>query len=179
MSRLKTIELGEGTPEQNQRLEMLKNAGKLLNIFKGMVNSTAAFDFYMAGSQALGKSNLDAKAREAIALVVGQVNQCDYCLAAHTMIGKGAGLSDEQVRGARLGHVDDMRLNGCVALAKKLAVNNGNVTDADLTAARDAGLSDGDIAEVTAAVAFNIFTNYFNHVNHTEVDLPKVPMDLE
>ena len=75
--------------------------GKHLNIFKGMGNSPAALNFYLAGSGALKDASLSSKEQEVVQLVFAQGNGCDYCQAAHTHIGKGAGLSEEQTVAAR------------------------------------------------------------------------------
>ena len=37
-----------------------------------------------------------------------------------------------------------------------------------------AGITDGEVIEVTANVALNILTNYVNHVAETVVDFPPV-----
>jgi alkylhydroperoxidase family enzyme len=52
----------------------------------------------------------------------------------------------------------------------------GQVSDATLSAARAAGLDDGEIVEVVAHVALNVFTNYLNNVAQTEVDFPVVAL---
>ena len=41
---------------------------------------------------------------------------------------------------------------------------------------REAGYGEGEIAEIIAAVALNIFSNYFNHIAETEVDFPPVAL---
>ena len=178
MSRLAKLEKNQGDPQSQDMMRQLESQKMLLNIFRGMANSPAVLDGYLKFSGALKRGKLDARMREAIALVVGQTNRCDYCLAAHTMFGKGAGLDDNAVREARLGRSSDKRMNAVITLAKLLLDKKGNVSDTEIPAARDAGLNDGEIAEVVANVALNIFTNYFNHVNQTEVDLPKVPVDV-
>jgi uncharacterized peroxidase-related enzyme len=178
MSRLAKLDKNQGEPQSQEMMKQLDSQKMLLNIFRGMANSPAVLDGYLKFSGALKKGKLDARTREVIALVVGQTNRCDYCLAAHTMLGKGAGLDDNAVRDARMGRSADKRTNAAVMLAKLLLDKKGNVSQADLESAREAGLNDGEIAEVVANVALNIFTNYFNHLNQTEVDLPKVAVDI-
>ena len=173
MARLKRLEKTEGDPRARQMMEELDKNKKLLNIFRGMANSPAVLDAYLKFSGALKDGKLDAKAREAIALAVAQANRCDYCLSAHTAIGKSAGLDDAAIRDARQGRAADPKTAAAVALARKLVDGKGAVGDADVLAARAAGLDDGEIAEVVANVALNIFTNYFNHLNQTEVDFPQ------
>ena len=156
----------------------LEGAGKLFNIFRGMANSPAVLDAYLKMSGALGVGKLSAKTREAIALAVGQANRCDYCLAAHTAIGGMSGMDAAAIKDARLGRSSDAKTQAAVTLARTLVEKRGNVTDADVSAARSAGLDDGEIAEVAANVALNLFTNYFNLLNQTEVDFPKVAVEI-
>jgi alkylhydroperoxidase family enzyme len=63
-------------------------------------------------------------------------------------------------------------------LASEILESRGNVTDAELAAARQAGITDGEIAEVVAHVALNVLTNYFNVLARTEVDFPLVSVTL-
>jgi AhpD family alkylhydroperoxidase len=178
MPRLQKLDTTHGDAKSQDMMKDLESQKMLLNIFRGMANSPAVLDGYLKFSGALKAGKLDGKTREAIALTVGQVNRCDYCLAAHTFLGKGAGLDDAAIRDARLAKSSDKKTNAAVVLAKLLLDKKGNVSDAEVTAAKSAGLTDGDIGEVVANVALNIFTNYFNHVNQTEVDLPKVAVDV-
>jgi len=178
MPRLRRLEKGQGTPQANDLLTDLEGKKKLFNIFRGMANSPAVLDAYLKFSGAMGNAKLDAKTREAVALAVGQANRCEYCLSAHTAIGKGAGLDDATIKDIRQGRPKDRKMQGAVTLARTIVEKRGNVNDQDVKAARDAGLDDAEVAETVAAVALNIFTNYFNHLNQTEVDFPKVAMEV-
>jgi AhpD family alkylhydroperoxidase len=178
MPRLKRLELGQGTPEANELMSQLDKAGMLLNIFRGMANSAAVLDGYLKFSGALGNTKLDGKTRHAIALAIGQANQCEYCVSAHTLLGGKVGLDADAAKQARQGKSSDAKTAAAVKLALALNEKRGKVSDGDVAAARSGGLDDGEIAEVVALVALNVFTNYFNHVNATDVDLPKVSLQL-
>ncbi len=174
MARLKTIEPAQAEGKAKELFEgPLK--GTEINIFKGMANSPAVLDAYLAMSGALEKGLLTGEEREAIMLVIGEANQCGYCVAAHTMLGKQAGLSDEQTVEARKAQMSDPKLAAVVTFAKAVHEKKGWVDDKDLDAFRAAGYTDGHIAEVVANYALSVFTNYFNHVNDTDLDLPKPP----
>jgi uncharacterized peroxidase-related enzyme len=149
--------------------------GKHLNIFKGLANSSAALNAYLGLSSALSKGELTATEREAIALALGEANDCDYCTAAHTAIGKNAGMSEDETIAARKGDPADPKTKALVTFVLKLRDASGWVEDQDVQAVKDAGYSDGAVAEAVANYALNVFTNYFNHVNQTEVDFPKAP----
>lgn len=175
MSRLTMIEKDQAQGKAKELLEGIqKNLGKTANIFKLMANSPAVLQAYLGFSAALKGGVLDAKTRERIALLVGELNNCQYCLAAHSLIGKGAGLNDDEITGARKGVSADAKTQAILILSKKIVGTHGNLNDEDVEAAKHAGLNDGEIAEVVANVCFNLFTNYFNHVTEPEIDFPQV-----
>lgn len=149
--------------------------GKHLNIFKGMANSPAALDAYLGMAGALNKTALTGAEREAIQLAIGQANNCSYCVAAHTAIGKSLGLTEGQTIEARRGRLADPKLNALVRFALALHEKKGFVSDKDLAEVRAAGYTDGHIAEAVAVYALALYTNYFNHVNDTAVDFPAPP----
>jgi len=148
--------------------------GSVPNIFGTFANSPAVLDFYMQGSGALGNTSISAALRESIALTVAGANACDYCASAHTMIGKGAGLSDEETGHNLHGKSEDSKTQAALDFAALIVEQRGNVNDNDVQAVKDAGYTDGEVLEIVAIVAFNIFTNYFNHVADTDVDFPLV-----
>ena len=152
--------------------------GMVPNMFATFARAPATLNGYLALSEALGAGNLTAAQREIVALATGQANTCHYCLSAHTLIGKGAGLSEEAILDARSGRGTDPKNHGIAALAGKIVTQLGVISDDDLAAARNAGLDDGLVLEVVANVALNILTNYTNHIAQTEIDFPVVPLDL-
>ena len=148
--------------------------GALPNIFKTFGHSEAVLDFYLQGSGALKGTSISGALRESIALTVAGLNGCDYCASAHTVIGKGEGLSDDEAGENLHAKSGDAKTQAALDFAAKLVQNRANVTDADVQAVKDAGYNDGEVLEIVAVVAFNIFTNYFNHVADTDVDFPPV-----
>ena len=148
--------------------------GRVPNLLGTMAHSPATLQLYLSGSEILGKGRFTSAVREQIALTVGEANGCDYCVSAHSAIGKGAGLTDAQILAARRGNADDSKTEGLLVFARALVDKRGFADDDDVAAARAAGLEDGDLAEVVANVAFNVFTNWFNHMSDTQVDFPRV-----
>lgn len=150
--------------------------GKHLNIFKAMGNAPSALQFYLGAAGALKGASLSSAEQEVVQLAIGAANDCGYCQAAHTAIGKSAGLSDAQMVGARRGSVDgDPKLDALAKFALKLHEKKGFVDDADVASFKDAGFNDGHVMEVIAVYALAIFTNYVNHVAETPVDFPAAP----
>ena len=161
-----------------QTAEILSNVHKKMgtvpNIVGTMANSPAVANAYLSFSGALA-GTLTPTLRERLALVTGQANDCGYCLAAHTFLGKAAGLSEEETIAARKGNAGDAKEASAVTFAKIIVDQRGRVSDQDLNDVRSAGYSDSEITEIIAHVSLNIFTNYFNHVTDPAIDFPAAP----
>ena len=152
-----------------------KKLGSVPNLIATMASSPAVAQAYLSFSQALASGSLSARLREQIALTVGQANECDYCLAAHTALGKGAGLTEKETCDARQATSHNERERIVLQFAQKMVKVRGLVADADVESLRESGYTDGEVSEIVANVSLNIFTNYFNHVAGTEVDFPAAP----
>lgn len=175
MPRLNAIEATRAEAKTKSLLEgVQKKLGMTPNLMRTMANSPAVLEAYLGFSNTLGHTSLSPKLREQIALTVGESNRCQYCLSAHTALGKMAGLSDEEVTDSRRGESPDRKTEAVLQFAGKIVSERGWVSDADVAAVRAARVTDAEIAEIVAIVALNIFTNYFNHVAETDVDFPEV-----
>jgi len=174
MSRLTQIAPDTATGKTKELLDAVQSKlGLVPNMVRAMANSPAALNAYVQFSGALAGGSLSARNREQIALAVGQVNECNYCLSAHSALGKMAGLTPDQIRDSRQGTAADGKTDALLHFARKLVETRGQVSDGDVNAVRQAGFTDGEIAEAVGNVALNIFTNYFNHVAATDIDFPK------
>ena len=151
--------------------------GKHFNIFRHMGNSPAALNAYLGIAGALSKATLSAKEQEVVHLAVGQENGCDYCLAAHTAIGKGAGVSGDELAKNLKGEASDAKTQAALDFARAVVAKRGFVEDSDFASVREAGFNDGEILEIITVVVANILTNYLNHAIETEIDFPKVELD--
>ncbi len=152
-----------------------KKMGVVPNLIATMANSAAVANAYLGFSQSLAGGSLSARLREQIALVVGETNGCGYCIAAHTALGKSAGLSEQETCDARCAVASGGKEQTALQFARRIVAERALVSDEDVQQVRQAGYTDGEIAEIVANVALNIFTNYFNHVAGTEVDFPAAP----
>jgi uncharacterized peroxidase-related enzyme len=176
MSRIKQIAPEAATDRARTLLDAVKTRlGLVPNMTRAMANAPTVLDAYLQFSGALSKGSLSTRAREQLSLAIAQANGCDYCLAAHSTIGKMVGLTAEQVRDSRLGTAVDPKTDALIRFALEVVESRGRVSDTALAEARKAGLNDGVLAEVVAHVALEVFTNYFNNVAQTDVDFPKAP----
>jgi uncharacterized peroxidase-related enzyme len=152
-----------------------KQLGSVPNLFRMLASSPAALNGYLGLSEALGKGELDLKTRGRLAMVVAENNGCDYCLSAHTYLGKHvAKLDDSEMAANRSGTSNDTKADAAVRFARKVAHVRGHVSDEDVRAVRAAGYTDGEIVEIVQHVALNTWTNYVNNVARTEIDFPVV-----
>lgn len=175
MPRMKAIEIEQAPPKAKTLLMgVQKKLGMTPNLMRTMANSPAVLEAYLGFSSTMNQSSLSPKLREQIALTVGEVNRCQYCLAAHSALGKMAGLGEEEIADSRRGTSPDRKTEAVLRFARRVVTERGWVGDDDLRAVRSAGVSDAEVAEIVAVVALNIFSNYFNHVAGTEVDFPEV-----
>ncbi|QDT10845.1 carboxymuconolactone decarboxylase family protein [Planctomycetes bacterium K23_9] len=173
MSRIETVDPSTATGRAKELLDGIKvKLGVTPNMMRAMANSPSVLGAYLQFSGALADGDLSTKTRERISLTVAQENLCDYCLGAHSAIGKSVGLSADQIRDARHAAADDPKSDAILKFASKVVTKRGRVSDADLSVLKAAGVSDGEIAEIVANTALNLFTNYFNHVSEVEVDFP-------
>ena len=175
MTRLTPIDPAAATGKAKALLDGVKaKLGMTPNMMATMAQSTAVLDAYLGFVAALAGGKLDGRMRERLALAVGEANGCNYCLSAHSLLGKGAGLSDAEIAAARDGSSADLRIAEGLRFARAVVDERGAVADADLARVRAAGYSDGEIGEIVANVALNVFTNYFNQVAATAIDFPVV-----
>ncbi|MBS0254794.1 MAG: peroxidase-related enzyme [Proteobacteria bacterium] len=152
-----------------------KQLGSVPNLFRLVATSPQALEGYLGMSGALAKGALPAATRERIALAVAQINGCDYCLSAHTFLGKNlAKLDDAEITANRHGASNDPKADAAVRFAAKVAQSRGHIADTDFAAVQQAGYSDAQIIEIVQHVALNVWTNTFNNVFQTEVDFPAV-----
>jgi uncharacterized peroxidase-related enzyme len=179
MPRIKPIDPAQADAQTTATLNAVhRKLGVLPNIFTTFARSPAALESYVQFSEQLSKGRLRAAQRERIALAVAQDNACQYCLSAHAAIGRGAGLSDEDIDQARQGRGETAQDAAITAFALQVVRQRGSLSDEELSAARDSGLDDGLIVEIIANVALNVLTNYLNKIAGTEVDFPALDLRL-
>ena len=177
MPRLSAIQPETATGKAKQLLDGVQAKLKITpNMTRVMANSPVVLEAYVSFSGALSGGALPAKLREEIALEVGEQNSCQYCVSAHTAIGKLTGLSEAEIEQARAAKSNSPKHAAALTFARQIVATRGRPTDADFDSVRGAGFTDGEIAEIIAHVALNIFTNYFNNAAQVEVDFPKIAL---
>lgn len=177
MTRIPVHTLDSAPEGSRDALKALETTfGKVLNIHGAMAHSPAVLQTYTAIQQVMQDTGtFDGRTREAIALAVANVDECSYCQAAHTAGGKAVGLSEQETIDIRRDQVEDPKLAALLTVVREQTSSVGTVQDSTWQAALDAGWTDAELTETSAHVALNLFTNYFNHLVQTDLDLRPAP----
>ena len=179
MCRISATDPNAVTSATKQILDAVEiKFGMVPMMVRTMAQSGAVVTGWAALGAALAQGELSERTAELIALSLAQANSCNYCLALHTASSGVVGLTSQDVLEARRGRAADGKEAAAVALALAILDTRGGVSDDALAVALAAGLSDADICEVSAHVALNVFSNYFNRLADTEIDFPKVDARL-
>ncbi|MEI7447034.1 MAG: carboxymuconolactone decarboxylase family protein [Burkholderiales bacterium] len=171
-----TVPTRDDVTPANQAIfdQLKKHLGRVPNLYATFALSENALGTYLALQNA--KSSLPAKAREAINLVVSQVNACEYCLAAHTVIGGMVGFTPEQILDIRRGGAAwDPKLDALVKLVRWIAVERGHVDPMRVEVFLAAGWTRENLVDAVVVVGDKIVSNYLHAVTQVPVDFPKAP----
>jgi len=163
------------SPANQGMFDALKGQlGFVPNLYATFAHSENALGTYLALQSA--KSSLNAKAREVVNLVVSQINECEYCLAAHTALGKMNGFTDEQILTIRAGGAAfDAKLDALATLTHAITVNRGHVDEALVAAFFAAGWTKENLVDLIITIGDKTVSNYLHAVTKVPVDFPAAP----
>jgi uncharacterized peroxidase-related enzyme len=175
MSRLAVPSFESATGATAEVYAQIKKAvGNVPNTFAAIgAHGPAALKAMLAADAVLASGTLTKRDQETIKLVISEVAGCDYCVAAHSLLGKLAGLKPEELQHIRVGEpTGDGKRDALIRFVRVLAESSGTITDQDFAAIKAAGYSDAQLVEISLAFATIAFTNVFNRINDTDIDFP-------
>lgn len=179
MARINIVTAESANPEQKALYDAIQaQLGMVPNFLKVFANSPAALKAFLGLHGIAREGSLDPKTRERIALALAQQNTCEYCLSAHTAIGRKTGLDATEIAANRSGTSSDEKAAVAVRFARSLMAHTGEVTTAELVEMRNAGYSESDIVEVITHVGMNMLTNMLGKAGRVDIDFPKVELKL-
>ena len=179
MARINLVTAESANAEQKALLDAIQSQlGMVPNFLKVFANSPDALKAFLGLHGIANAGSLDPQTRERIALALAQQNSCEYCLAAHSAIGRKAGLNNAEIEANRAGTSQDAKAAVAVKFARSLVEHTGEVTTAELLEMRNAGYSEADIVEVITHVGMNILTNILGKAGRVDIDFPKVELKL-
>lgn len=179
MAKLDVLTRDEARPEVKGIFDVLKSkVGMVPNLYAFIGHSATALPAYLAFDEALGKGVFTAKERQAIFLVVSQVNQCHYCQSAHTALGKMNGFTEEETIKLRTATIEDKRLKAITSLAAEITQSHGKPSEKVLQNFLDAGFDKGALVELVANIGYKTVANYIHNIAQFPIDFP-VAKELE
>ena len=143
----------------------------LPNLHRVLAEAPAALEGYAILFQIFDKSSFTPAERQVVYLTANYENECQYCMAGHSVLAKMARVPDQAIEALREGQrIEDDRLEALRVFTSKVVTNRGWVSDADVNALLAAGYAKQNILEVILGVAVKVISNYTNHVAHTPAD---------
>lgn len=155
-----------------------KGLGFVPNLYAYIGHSPNALGNYLAFQQGQAKGAFKAKEREAINLVVSQINGCRYCQSAHTALGKMNGFTDEEILDLRAGRSTNARLQAIVTLAAEITRTQGHPSSDSLQAFAEQGFDEAALVDLVSLIGDKIISNYLHNITSIAIDFP-VAVELE
>jgi uncharacterized peroxidase-related enzyme len=178
MSRITVVNPSTATGAAKTLLDSVQaKLGVTPNFLRVLANSPVALESFLGLHSIAGNGKLDLQTRERIAVALAQQNNCEYCLSAHSYIGRKAGLTGDEIAANRQGTSHDAKASAAVAFARALVENTGEVTNAQLDAVRKVGYGDAEVVEIIVHVGMNLLTNILNKAARVDIDFPKVELN--
>lgn len=161
---------------ENQAIfeQLEKKLGFVPNLYAYYAKNETALGDYLALQSR--KSGLSAKEREVVNLAVSQVNECNYCLSAHTVLGKMNGFSNDEIQEVRNGGLrSDARLDALASFTREVALKRGKASQQAISKLFDAGYSEAQLIDIIMVVGDKTISNYIHNLTQFEIDFPLAP----
>jgi uncharacterized peroxidase-related enzyme len=171
LQALKPEQVDEATREIFAGIK--QKVGRVPNLYAAIANSPQLLRGFLAFSDSLNEGVFSAKESEAIALAVSEVNGCNYCLAAHSAVGKMVGFSEAELIDIRKGTVTNTKLSALITLAAELTEQRGKASTGAIINFLASGYTHAAFAELIGVVALRSFTNYIFSNGEFEIDFPR------
>jgi len=168
-----TVPTKHDVNEANQAIfgNLEKALGFVPNLYAYFAKNDTALTDYLALQNR--KSTLKAKEREVINLVVSQINECAYCLSAHTVLGKMNGFTDGEILEIRRGSASfDLKLDALVKFVSSAVINRSKPSAESREALFNAGYSEVNMIDIIMVVGDKLISNLMFGATGFKVDFP-------
>ena len=175
MSRIATPALETATGATAEIYAQKRKAtGSVPNTYAAIgAHGPAALKAILSVDAVLASGSLSRQELEVIKLVDSQAAGCDYCVNAHSFLGKLAGLQPEVLANLRAGApTGDARRDALAHFVRLLTRSTGTIPTGEYEAIRAAGYTEAQLVDISLALAVIAFTNIFNRINDTDIDFP-------
>lgn len=176
MPKLTALTRQEAPLENQPVFDQLKQAiGMVPNLYATYAHSPVALKAVLQFDETLKGGSFTKREVEAIALAIAEANACDYCLAAHTAIGKMNGFTEAETIELRTLKSSDEKLLALTSLTQSITITRGRPEESSIQAFYNAGYDKAALVELIGFVAVNTYNNYLNNIAETAIDFPEAP----
>ena len=153
-------------------LEGAKSAfGFVPNLLGVFAEAPAALKSYLTIGKIFDETSFSPTERQVIILAVSRINECHYCIAAHSVVAGMQSVPADVIDALRNDtEITDKKLEALRTFATAVVEKQGWVGDDEIAAFIAAGYSKAQILEVIVGIAFKTLSNFANHIADTPVD---------
>ncbi len=169
-----TIHTKDSAPQASKDLLEAAHAkyGFVPNLLGEMAEAPSLLKAYLTVGEALEASSLTAQEQQVVILTVSYLNECSYCMTAHSAVAKMVGLLDDEIDALREGQpMSDAKLEALRTFTGILVEKRGWASDEDIAAFLTAGYTRAQVLEVILGIAFKTMSNFTNHIADTPIDI--------
>jgi uncharacterized peroxidase-related enzyme len=172
--KLLMVQIEEATETQKEILIKARKENKMIpNMYKAMANSPILLKSYMAAYKDFREqSNFSTVEQEVVFLTISVENNCNYCMAAHSLLADMVSKVPPSVTDAiRNGDkIQDTKLKALSDFVIVMINKRGNPSEEDVREFFDGGYNEKYILDIILAISIKTISNYTNHIFHTELD---------
>ena len=153
-------------------LEGAKKAlGFIPSLYGVFAENPAALEAYTTLAGIFDKAGFTPLERQVVLMTANVVNECHFCVAAHTAISKGQNLDMDVIYAIReCRPIEDAKLEALRTFTRKVVIERGFVSDADVQEFIRSGYDQAAVLGVIVGVSLKVMSNYTNHVAETPVN---------
>jgi AhpD family alkylhydroperoxidase len=156
--------------------KLAAGVGFLPNLAAAMAESPELLRGFLAVREIYQRGTFTPGEIQVLSLTAAYENDCAWCVAFHTAVALGEGVSRESVDALRAGTSPaEPRLAALSAFARAMLRERGAVEEADLERFLAAGFTRAQALEVVLGMAFSLMANFAGHLTEPPIDEPFAP----
>lgn len=152
--------------------EVRKTYGMIPNLYGYLAESPVALSAYITiNDQLMNHSSLTPAHVQVALLAISDVNNCEFCVAAHSWVSSKVMANPQTVAAIREGGtIEDPQDKVLVHVVRAIVSDRGHVADEILQAFFAAGFTKQNLFDLLVCNMLKSLSNYTNHITNTEVN---------
>lgn len=145
--------------------------GFIPNLLDTMSSSPASVRVYVEGALTMAEGVLSAAEQQVVYLTTSVFHECPYCTSAHSVMGKDAGVSKEDVKALRSSEwPKDQRLANIAKATRLVLEKRGHLDAEDLAQLEGKGIDKAQLYDIVCLSSIKTITNWISHFEKPEID---------